>query len=119
MTTALAALCAIALLVVSVLTLRRRRTATPAERAWQRFCARLARLGIARNDWEGPLAFADRVARQRPELAPLCREAAGLYARLHYARATHPLRQELRELKDCTRRLPSSWRTRSWKSWKS
>lgn len=115
MTGALAALCAIALLIVSVWTLRQRRTATPAERAWQRFCSRLTRLGIVRADWEGPLAFADRVARSRPELAPLCREAAGLYAQLRYGRASRPSRQQLRELNDCTRRLPSSWRTKSWK----
>ena len=104
---ALAALCAIALTIVASATLRQRRRATPAQRAWQRFCTRLKRLGVAREDWEGPLAFAARVAREQPALATLCFEAANLFAQLHYSTGTPA---QLQRLKDCTRRLPSSWR---------
>lgn len=107
MSAALAALCAIALAVVGAATLRQRPRATPAQRAWQRFCRRLARLGVTRLDWEGPLAFAARVARERPPLAAICREAAGHFAQLHYGVGTPA---QLQELKNCTRRLPSSWR---------
>lgn len=112
MTAVLAALCAIALLILSLSTLRQRSAALPEQRAWQDFCARLARLGMTRAPWEGPLAFADRVARERPDLAARCLEAADLFAQLHYGSGTP---QQLQQLQDCTRRLPSTWRKTSWK----
>jgi len=105
MSAALATLCALAL--VAIATLCQRQRATPAQRSWRRFCTRLARLGVARNEWEGPLAFAARVAREKPPLAALCFEAASLFAQLHYGSGTPA---QLQGLKDCTRRLPSSWR---------
>ena len=107
MTAALAALGAIALAIVALATLRQRPRMTPAQRAWQRFCRHLERLGVKRDDWEGPLAFAARVAREQPALAALCFEAAQLFAQLHYGTGTPA---QLQGLKDCTRRLPSSWR---------
>ena len=107
MSAALAALCAIVLAIFSVATLYRRDRSTPVQRAWQRFCHRLERLGVTRYNWEGPLAFAARVAREQPPLATLCREAAGLYAQLHYGVGTPA---QLQELENCTRRLPPSWR---------
>ncbi|WP_301100695.1 DUF3488 and transglutaminase-like domain-containing protein [Propionivibrio sp.] len=107
MTSALAMLCAIALLFVTVWTFWQRTTTTPAQRAWQRFCTRIKRLGITRADWEGPLAFAARVAREQPQLAALCHEAASIFADLHYGNGTP---EQLQQLKNCTRRLPSSWR---------
>ncbi len=107
MTTALLALGAAALAVVAIATLRQRPRATPAQRAWQCVCARLKRLGVKREDWEGPLAFAARVEREQPPLAALCFEAASLFAQLHYGTGTP---EQLQGLKDCIRRLPSSWR---------
>ena len=107
MSVALATLCAIALTIVGIATLHQRPRATPAQRVWRRFCRRLERLGVARHDWEGPLAFAERVAREQPHLAALCFEAASLFAQLHYGTGTPA---QLQGLKDCTRRLPSSWR---------
>jgi len=111
MSAALAILCGIALLIVTLWTLYQRSTATPAQRAWQGFCKRLRRLGMSRADWEGPLAFAERVARTRPELDALTREAAGHFADLHYGSGKP---QQLQYLKDCSRRLthllPSSRR---------
>ena len=109
MTAALATLCAIALLLVAIATLRQRPRATAAQCAWQRFCRHLERLGVRRENWEGPLAFAARVARERPPLAALCLEAASLFAQLHYGTGTPA---QLQRLKDCTRRLPSSWRNK-------
>jgi hypothetical protein len=54
-------------------------------RAYARLCARLAAAGIARLPHEGPEAYADRVARLRPDLAgsvtSLCRQ----YSYLRYA----------------------------------
>ena len=102
MTAALATLCGIALLVVTLWTLYQRKTATPAQRTWQSFCKRLKRLGITRADWEGPLDFAARVARERPELGALTMEAASHFADLHYG-AGKP--EQLQHLKECMRQL--------------
>ncbi len=110
LTVALAALCALALVVVSLTTLRRRDGATPAQRAWHRFCARLARVGPARHDWEGPYAFAERVAREAPQYAALTRAAAAAYVQLQYAQPDGPRGPALQQLKECTRRLPRPWR---------
>ncbi len=104
MTAILATLCGLALLMLTVWTLYRRNTATPAQRAWQRLCNRLKGLGIARAGWEGPLAFALRVARERPELGEVTREAAGHFADLHYG-SGRP--EQLQQLKECIGRLNS------------
>ncbi|MEO8410206.1 MAG: DUF3488 and transglutaminase-like domain-containing protein [Propionivibrio sp.] len=102
MTTLLAVFCALALLVVTGWTLYQRRTTTPAQRAWQGFCRRLARLGVVRADWEGPLALAARVARERPELAGITAAAAGHFADLHYGEGSS---ERLQELRACTQVL--------------
>lgn len=102
MTAALATLCGIALLVVTLWTLYQRKTATPAQRAWQGFCRRLKRFGVIRAGWEGPLDFAARVMHERPELGALTAEAARHFADLHYGTGKP---EQLQHLKDCTRRL--------------
>ena len=84
MSAALATLCAVALLCLTAWTLFQRQTLTPAQKLWRRFCKRLERRGIVRAPWEGPLDFAERIARERPELALLAHQAAGHYAELHY-----------------------------------
>lgn len=63
---------------------RQRYARDPVVRAWQRFCARLARRGLAREADEGPLAFAERVAHQRPDLAESVWAISRLYAMLRY-----------------------------------
>lgn len=110
MTAALAVLCGIALLVVTAWTLFHRSTATPAMRAWDAFCKRLARLGLRREPWEGPLAFAARVGAIRPELGALTYDAASQFADLHYG-SGRP--EQLNKLKECTRRLKQSSSRRS------
>ncbi len=70
---------------------RRRYARDPVARAWQRFCARLARRGLARDAAEGPLAFAERVAAGRPELAAPVWEIARLYAALRYGPVASPI----------------------------
>jgi protein-glutamine gamma-glutamyltransferase len=107
MTAALALLCGLALLAVTAWALDQRQAADPVQRAWQRYCARLARLGISRADWEGPCDFAARVARERPELAAVSNDAAKHYAALRYGQGKQP---QLRLLQQCTRRLPHRWR---------
>ena len=112
MSASLAFLCGIALLVVTLWTLPRRLAVDPVQRAWLKYCAELKRRGIARADWEGPLAFAQRVARERPDLAALTDEAAGYYAELRYARG-EGRDHKLRCLQQCVRRLPPRRRKRS------
>ncbi len=110
MTAALAVFCGIALLAVTAWTLVQRSSATPAQRAWDAFCKRLARLGVQRKTWEGPLAFAVRVAEVRPILGALAHEAASLFADLHYGTGTA---EQLNKLKECTRRLKETPTRRS------
>ena len=111
MTAALTMLCGIALLAVSLWTLYRRDSDTPEQSAWRAFCKQLARHGIRRADWEGPLDFARRVAQERPAFSALVGEAAGHFADLHYGKGKP---QQLQQLKECTLRLkkirPPSWR---------
>ncbi|KAB2922348.1 MAG: DUF3488 domain-containing protein [Candidatus Contendobacter sp.] len=82
---------------------RSRLARDPVARAWQRFCARLARHGLARGATEGPLDFAGRVAVQRPELAESVREIARLYAALRYGPVAPP--ERVRQLRHLTRRF--------------
>lgn len=52
--------------------------------AYQTFCAKLARRGLLRHAYEGPLDFAQRVKQQRPELAPEIDHISTLYSTLRY-----------------------------------
>ncbi len=77
-------------LIFAVWRWRSRLARDPVVRAWQRFCARLARRGLARGAGEGPLDFTERVAAQRPELAASAGEIARLYAALRYGPTAQP-----------------------------
>lgn len=83
---------------------RKRRWLNPVARAWQRFCARLAQRGLARSAQEGPLAFAERVALVRPELAKPVQEIATLYATLRYGPAS-VAPEAVRQLQQLVRRF--------------
>ncbi|EXI75633.1 MAG TPA: DUF3488 and transglutaminase-like domain-containing protein [Candidatus Accumulibacter phosphatis] len=107
MSASLAILCGVALLLVTVWTLPRRRRADPAQRAWNRYCTALARRGVTRAAWEGPLDFARRVAVERPHLAALTSEAARCYAGLRYGQGNS---EQLLVLQECVHRLPARWR---------
>jgi transglutaminase-like putative cysteine protease len=90
-------------LLVAGLRWRNRRIRDPVARAWLRFCARLARRGLPRGPHEGPLAFAERVAISRPELAGPAREIGRLYAVLRYGPAPSPA--NVRQLRRLARRF--------------
>ncbi|MFT3850695.1 MAG: DUF3488 and transglutaminase-like domain-containing protein [Propionivibrio sp.] len=111
MTAALAVLGGIALFAVTAWTLFQRNRVTPAQRVWDAFCKRLAGQGLRREPWEGPLAFAARVAEVRPVFGALTREAADLFAALHYGVGTA---EQLNRLKECTRRLKTPRLRRTW-----
>ncbi len=75
----------IAMLVLALITLsNRRRAREPALAAYQAFCAKMARAGLVRGDAEGPLDFAARIARVRPELAVAAHQITQLYISLRY-----------------------------------
>lgn len=64
-------------------------------RLYERYCRKLARLGLQRVPHEGPAAFASRVATARPDLATASNEISALYIALRYggAPATDSLAQ--------------------------
>lgn len=57
----------------------------PAVRLYGRFCYRLARIGLGRRPSEGPLDYARRVTRERPDLAHEVEPIVQLYTRMRYA----------------------------------
>lgn len=64
--------------------------AAPVVRAYARFCAKLARQGLPRAPHEGPLDYAQRVCRLRPELAAQVNTITSLYIQLRYAETVVP-----------------------------
>lgn len=58
----------------------------PAARQYARFLARLAAVGLSRLPGEGPVDFASRAARDRPDLARPIRQITTLYVGLRYGR---------------------------------
>ncbi|OHC64339.1 MAG: hypothetical protein A2040_15205 [Rhodocyclales bacterium GWA2_65_19] len=97
MTAVLSVLCGGVMLGLTGWILRNRLRVDPALADWRRFAAKLSKRGIAWQAWEGPLAFAERAARQAPIHATDIREIAGLYARLRYGAA--PQASDLAQLK--------------------
>lgn len=70
-----------------VFALRLARQQTPRDRvvmAYQRFCRKLARRGLVRQRYEGPLDFAQRVKHRRPELTAQVEDISTLYSTLRY-----------------------------------
>ncbi len=81
----LAAIIALLVTVISgVMMLRGRPSMEPAVALYRRFCGRLARLGLPRDDDEGPQTFADRIARVRPDLATTATAITSLYVDIRY-----------------------------------
>jgi protein-glutamine gamma-glutamyltransferase len=76
----------IVVFVLSLIMLRKLRATVrdPAKRAYLRFCAKLGRRGIARDLAEGPVDYAARLARLRPDLAPGADAITRLYVVLRY-----------------------------------
>jgi hypothetical protein len=80
--------------------MRRRRNRAPIENLYHRFCRRLARHGLPRAAWEGPLAFTDRAAEAFPGQSEPIRDLGRLVARARYAEHPPiPTRRALRTLR--------------------
>ena len=110
MTALLATLCGIALLGITAWTLWQRPGLEPAQRAWYRFCRRLTKQGVsAREPWEGPLAYAGRVASTHPQFGRIAHEAATNYAAARYGQPGIAQQAGLQRLREITRQLPYQW----------
>jgi transglutaminase-like putative cysteine protease len=74
------------LLAISLFIMRpwKRPRVEPVQRSYQQFCNKLARLGVQRQDHEGPLDFAQRAAQQLPQQAASIELISRLYMRLRY-----------------------------------
>jgi protein-glutamine gamma-glutamyltransferase len=82
-------------LVLAWLTWQVRRELSPRSkdettRAYARLCAKLAAAGIARIPYEGPEAYAQRVARLRPDLAGIVTSLCRQYSWLRYGAHAPP-----------------------------
>lgn len=64
---------------------QRRRYRYPADRYYQRYCNKLARLGFSRQSGEAPRDFAQRVIRLRPDLSKPINSITELYEWASYA----------------------------------
>jgi hypothetical protein len=72
------------LLLTALWLLRGIRRDDPVQRAWSRFCDKLAREGLARARAEGPLDYARRVALALPARENAVRAIAALYVDQRY-----------------------------------
>ncbi|HWP94453.1 MAG TPA: DUF3488 and transglutaminase-like domain-containing protein [Gammaproteobacteria bacterium] len=92
MTTAMAISIALLLLALTayLMWLNRPRPPDPVVRAYGTFCARLAKCGIVRAAWEGPLDFAARARQARPDLADAIDTITSLYVGIRYGRVRKP-----------------------------
>ncbi|MBI1966007.1 MAG: DUF3488 domain-containing transglutaminase family protein [Betaproteobacteria bacterium] len=72
--------------VLAVLTLRQLRTRVhdPVKIAYLRFCSKLRHKGLPRDPAEGPVDYANRLERLRPDLSPAVAAITGLYISLRY-----------------------------------
>lgn len=106
MTALLAAICVIVLAGVTAWTLAHRPPADPVQRAWLRFCAKMARSGLRRELWEGPFDYAARVSEKTPELGGIANQAAAAYAQARYGGVGG---NALEQLRTATRKIPQRW----------
>ncbi|HVK56611.1 MAG TPA: DUF3488 and transglutaminase-like domain-containing protein [Burkholderiales bacterium] len=100
LTIALLIASAVAVLALSGYLLFRhaRQRRDPVAAVYEKFCARLAKLGIARAPSEGPLDLASRAATASPELASAIQEITTLYTGLRYG-----MQQDVETLKSLKR----------------
>ncbi len=65
--------------------LRTRPRADRVQALYERFCRKLARIGVQRDPWEGPSDFAKRAAQSLPNASERVRQITGTYIALRYA----------------------------------
>lgn len=62
------------------------RRGDPVRRAWDRYCRKLAEVGLERGPTEGPVDFLARVSRARPDLARAAEDVTRRYVEARYGR---------------------------------
>jgi transglutaminase-like putative cysteine protease len=77
------------LLLVALSLLRGIRREDAVQRAWLRFCGKLARAGLPRTSTEGPLDYAGRVSLRLPASEAAVRAIAALYVEQRYGPAAN------------------------------
>jgi len=65
----------------------------PVQKSYLRFCQKLARRGLARQPFEGPLTFASRASADRPDLAATIQKIVELYVQTRYRNQLETLPQ--------------------------
>jgi hypothetical protein len=73
------------LLVAFQLLYRTHVSREPAQRIYQRFCRKLARIGVRKSQSEGASHFAQRAIRLHPELSEPINKITQLYNKIRYA----------------------------------
>jgi protein-glutamine gamma-glutamyltransferase len=71
----------------ALLQLRRRQPRDPVVHWYEKYCRKLARIGVVRASAEGPVALAARVAHARRDLSAAVGEITNLYVALRYGTA--------------------------------
>jgi transglutaminase-like putative cysteine protease len=98
---------AVCALVLGLAMNRRRRA--PVEDLYHRFCRHLARHGLPRAEWEGPLAYTDRAAEAFPDRRAPIHDLGLLVARTRYA--PHPPEASRGEMRDLLLKAEGKRRT--------
>jgi hypothetical protein len=75
------------MLLVALWVLRGMRREDAVQRAWLRFCGKLARAGLLRASTEGPLDYAGRVSLRLPGKETAVRAITALYVEQRYGPA--------------------------------
>jgi transglutaminase-like putative cysteine protease len=75
----------------------RPRNTDPVQQVYEALCAKLAKANLPRLPHEGPSDYLNRVARARPEFAPLLNEVRAIYVNLRYE--PEPIASSLSRLK--------------------
>lgn len=90
MATILAVCCGLLMAGLLAWALRSRHRLDALDRLWAGFCRRLAKRGLPRLPWEGPLAYAARASQAFPGADPALQNIASQYARLRYGPTAAP-----------------------------
>jgi transglutaminase-like putative cysteine protease len=83
---------------VAALWLSRKKKLSPTERFYVRFCRRMAQRGAAREPWEGPRAYSERLAEKFPNRKEPIDETGWIVAEYRYGSGSQKSPDELKKL---------------------